>query len=378
MARLLSNCEANTVHTVFGRDYLRRISSDAQFTHPYFTVYELNPTGRFGWGRVKKLLNDLLIPFLTCGLGLYVQEKKIDVIVTVAHGRLCICACLIASILRKPLVMFVHDDWALLSHRGSIMPSYRLHQKIFAWMLRRSEQIFAVSPAMVELVMKLSGRNAILHMPAINIESTTIRVRKEFNSVNPKFAYFGSYAAGECLDLLVRTLQNIKRDDTPLIFNWEFHLFVNIRSDTEALLTQEWNDRRIYFHPWVPQEKLAEVIAQMDVLVLPHPFYERDRYFALTSFPAKTSDYLKSGKLILVIAPHYSILNRYAKQYDFAEIVEGLSENDMMKGLRNLWSCSEYRNRKLTNAAQTLVLNHNIERQRGEFGDVLRELIAKK
>ena len=63
-------------------------------------------------------------------------------------------------------------------------------------------------------------------------------------------------------------------------------------------------------------------ISQSDVVFLPFSFREEARSATEGSFPSKTSDYLASEKPILILAPPYSTIVRYAREFKCAEIVD--------------------------------------------------------
>ena len=81
---------------------------------------------------------------------------------------------------------------------------------------------------------------------------------------------------------------------------------------------------RVTWHGWVSQAELAQAMASADILFLPYSFLPAERSFRATSFPAKTADYLASGRPILIFSPPDSSIVEYAREFAFACIVPSL------------------------------------------------------
>jgi len=141
------------------------------------------------------------------------------------------------------------------------------------------------------------------------------------------------------------------------------------------VIEQRGDGERINFHGWVPQHIVRAAMQAADILFLPFPFEEKSKYVTLSSFPTKTSDYLISGKPILICAPEYSSIVRYARNYSFAEIVNELDEEKLAQAIYRIWKVKEHRNKLVSNAFSTFRANHNIIKQRADFIDLLNRLV---
>ncbi len=99
----------------------------------------------------------------------------------------------------------------------------------------------------------------------------------------------------------------------------------------------------------------------------------------LASFPAKSADYLASGKPILVLAPRESTVVQYLEPWHCAELVTEPDKDALGKALGRLASGEEYR-RRLASSAQHLwdTKRHNIVRQQKRLIEVVRSLTADK
>ncbi len=134
---------------------------------------------------------------------------------------------------------------------------------------------------------------------------------------------------------------------------------------------------RVYFHGWVPQQVVQAAIQTADILFLPFPFEERLKYITLKAFPTKTSDYLISRKPILICAPEYSSIVKYAKVFSFAEIVNELNEEKLAEAIYRIWKSKEYSDKLVSNALSTFRQNHNMVKQRADFIDTVTRLATQ-
>jgi hypothetical protein len=111
---------------------------------------------------------------------------------------------------------------------------------------------------------------------------------------------------------------------------------------------------------------------------LPYSFLPQEKPFRTTSFPAKTADYLASGRPILIFSPPDSSIVEYAREFDFACIVTKPTKDALAAGIGQLCSSREYRDRLAANAFRTLAANHSVSRQRQRLYDVLSAAAARR
>lgn len=72
------------------------------------------------------------------------------------------------------------------------------------------------------------------------------------------------------------------------------------------------------------------------ILFLPMTFDEKHRPICTTASPGKLSDYLTTGRPILVYAPKYSQIARYAKEERFAYVVDQQSPQALKEGIETM------------------------------------------
>lgn len=234
--------------------------------------------------------------------------------------------------------------------------------------LRRASHIFVVSAGMQEMLKSRYGVDSELQMPAaepwdVNPGPDSARTPGQL-----RILYMGNgVSAQDSLDLLISL---IRQETTKLtgLESVELHLCTPFTVDPHPNIKQ---------HGWVTESEARRQIAASDVLFLPYSFAAEDRPVTLASFPAKSADYLASGKAILVLAPEESTIVQYLGRMRCAEFVTQLDREALVQALSRM-ATEEYRRRLASNAYSAWDSNHNIRRQQERFIEVAKDLAAKK
>jgi glycosyltransferase involved in cell wall biosynthesis len=330
-------------------------------------------TGRWGFGRVKSLLDWLAIPLLVLYGFWIIKSNRLSVIVTIAHGHFFVAAGLLSRITGTPLVLIVHDDWVAAEQRASFVLKH-FSDAIFQFVARQAAHVYAVTPYMGEMLATSYGVVSEVQMPAIETEiDNTVPARRTNADECLRIIYAGTLtgATDDSFNLFVDLVKGDKLLSYG-ITSWELLLYV--LAAPEQVIAAGWQHERIKVKGWVSQEELKASLTTADILFLPFSFRDDERFATAQAFPSKTADYLKSGKPILIFAPHYSSLVRYAKEFGFAEIVDQPDEDKLAQSIARIWKSDEYRRELAANSRTTLNANHEISKQRQEFKALLNEL----
>ena len=297
-------------------------------------------------------------------------------IVTVAHDHFFIAASLASALTRRPLVLIVHDDWVAGVRRTSYLLKY-FSAPLFKLISRRASHVYAVSPQMQSMLKQKFGVEAELQLPATEpwegISRDESANREGSNHESRQILYAGNAtgAMEDSLDLLVEFIKNQQpaHDDER---DWELDLF--IPRDEGWINRKGWNDPRIRVHGWVTQAELQSAISQSDIVFLPFSFRDEERSATEGSFPSKTSDYLASEKPILILAPAYSTIVRYAREFECAEIVDQPNLKLLGQALQHLRASKQRRLELSSNSRKVFLQNHDIRRQRISFARLVASL----
>jgi glycosyltransferase involved in cell wall biosynthesis len=373
IGRLLESYPRNRVVVLIG-SYFNNVSpAEGRLSCKQLVFPTSNETGPWGLGRIKSLIDWLMMPLLTV-YGLWVvKNHRTKVIVTIAHGHFFVAAALIGWVAGVPVVLMVHDDWVSGVVRGSLVLKY-FCVPIFQFVTRRAAHVYAVTPYMGEMLATKYGVASEVQMPAIEpgIDAAASTVGPK-NDECLRIVYAGTNtgATDDSLSLLLNLVKGEKLFSYG-INSWELLLFV--MATAEQVKAAGWEHERIKFQGWVSQEELESALTTADILFLPFSFREDERFATSQAFPSKAADYLKSGKPILIFAPPYSSLVKYARQFGFAEIVDEPSEEKLAQSIARIWGSAAYREQLGVNSQAALKANHDINKQRAEFKTLLKNL----
>jgi glycosyltransferase involved in cell wall biosynthesis len=322
---------------------------------------------RWGIGRIKEVIDLLLLPVLVLAAVWRIKRERVDVIMTIAHGDFLLAVALASALTATPFIMLAHDDWVEIVRRSASILKYCQPERLFRRIARQASRIYAVSPYMQQMLGSQYEIEAELQMSALEpkrADYSTDTKEKEFQKESLCIVYAGSGFGMDCLSLLAGIIKEDKLKDQG-INSLELHLFIHLTPKKVEELG--WDSGRIIIHGWVGPEELYAALAEADILFLPFSFQEKDEGITRTSFPTKAADYLASETAILICAPAYSSLLQYAGAYKFAEVVDELNEKALMQGILNIFGSEDHRRQLRENARSVFEQNHNLTRQRAEL-----------
>ena len=116
-----------------------------------------------------------------------------------------------------------------------------------------------------------------------------------------------------------------------------------------------------------PQSKMPEIQTSADILFLPLSWHAPSEDIINTATPGKLSDYLASGRPILIHAPASSFLVKYARKNNFAAIVDEENIEKLKAAIKRLIKDIPYSQKLITNAYQTFIKNHEANKNAQKF-----------
>ena len=154
-----------------------------------------------------------------------------------------------------------------------------------------------------------------------------------------------------------QAIQNVLRnfstiDDSNIIF-------VIYSPDVDEKVKSEFSsDKRIQFKV-AKQKQMPKIQSDADLLLLPFSFKTRGPDIIKTASPSKLTDYLISGSPILIYAPEYSFICKYAKKYQFAHVVSSEDANCLKIGIRKILTNNNYSHSLTKKAKRLFYKNHD-------------------
>lgn len=323
--------------------------------------------------RIKHALSWLMVGGISLAAAFEIWRRKPNVILTILHGRLYFAAAAAGALTATPYIVFVHDD------RVSQIPGAscfwrRVGKPLTGLVLRHAAHVYSVSPGMQRFLRAEFHVASEVQWPATQGGGPSWPHLPQAGVLRILFAGGIHYANQDSLGLLVDVLRSglLRASGLPAL---QLDICTRISECPPSVLS--WAGPDIAIRDWLRPEQLRNALREADVLFLSYAFLDRWRHVVETAFPSKIADYLAAGKPILVLAPTYSTLARYAAEEHFAELVTDFNPEALAAALRKLALSQPYRKILARRSLEVFRRNHDMSRQRRQFYDLVLKLAAR-
>ena len=322
MHRLLSDYphdRLTVIETATGSDPARRLPKVNYISHPI---------GKAGW------LNTRFHPYVAAWFTYAgarqaprilqsVNGRRLESVLTVAHGFGWLAAADIASKRKVPLHLFVHDDWPRVA---DVAPWFR--QKLderFANVYRQAQSRLCVSPAMSRFYEERYGKPAQVIYPSRAPNCPTFDAPPARLSNNDKpftIAFAGTINSNGYIQALTALQHALKPVNGRLL----------IFGPSQFGLNDPNTENRGFVSS---SELLTQLREEADALFVPMSFDDCDRVNMQMAFPSKLADYTATGLPLLIYGPAYCSAVVWARDNSgVAEVVE--AEPDLTNAINRL------------------------------------------
>lgn len=129
----------------------------------------------------------------------------------------------------------------------------------------------------------------------------------------------------------------------------EFHVYSHQSQDELAVMGVRGN--RVVLHQGLAEDEVRRCQVAADVLYLPISFRGKGRHIIETAQPANSVEYMASGVPVLIHAPAYAFVTRYAREHDIAIVVDQPGSEELIRVLMALISDRTDAQKKAARAA---------------------------
>lgn len=230
-----------------------------------------------------------------------------------------------------PLAVHIMDDWpSTIASRGL---GKRYWSKKIDFELKelfeKCSLFFSISEEMSEEYLRRYQKKFVPFHNPISFEKWSNLKRSTLNlsSDRPiRILHAGRIGTGIQSSVLEvsKVIQTLKEEGINVIFELQS---TNIEED---FIQEISNYGATKINPTVPYEKVAEVIASADMLILCNDFDEEGKKFLKYSMPTKASEYMISKVPILVYSDSSSAIYKHALKHKWAYTV-GVNKTEILK-----------------------------------------------
>jgi glycosyltransferase involved in cell wall biosynthesis len=122
------------------------------------------------------------------------------------------------------------------------------------------------------------------------------------------------------------------------------------------------------------QSEMPRILREATLLFLPLAWHTKSPDIIATATPGKFTDYLASGRPMLIHAPDYAFVSRYAKQHQLGLVVDQDSPELLAAAIREYLQHPERGKTYVTNALAMFRHNHEAGKNARVLADILDEI----
>lgn len=324
-------------------------------------------------GRIKHVITWMLLAYIAATAAFRIYWRKVGAILTILHGRYYFAAAAAGWLTSKPYIVVVHDDF--ISQTGcATWFSKRVVKPLTGLVLRRASHVYSVSPGMQRLLREEFRCESEVQWPATERDNTLRQPSRPIaDDFVILFAGAITYANEDSLTLLAELISSGELKQHGML-DVKLHVYTKVNENPQWC--SKWSSPDLVIKDWLSQSELSKTLAEADIFFLPYSFRRSSRHAVQTAFPSKTADYLAAGKPILVLAPWYSSLARYASEQGFAEVVTEFSVQVLADAIRKVALSPNHRAALARRALEAFASHHDIHNQRRKF-EALVKLVSR-
>ncbi len=270
--------------------------------------------------RKTEYLTQLRIWFSYIAVSRQIKFKSNDIILAVLGDYSNLLALKIATKHEIPFNLFFHDDDIFNKYAEGSLLTQRFIQKIF----KTSHCIFAVSKPMIELLKSKGAKKVELLYPIPDGNKIgVVSSWKERYSENIYLGYAGTYFNDLHFDIL--------KDVTTIISesqNSKLYLISSISEESKRELSElTCFEQRDSFH--FNNELFEFSVNELSTHLVFYSFKPDTELRMFTSFPSKFTEYVHLGIPVLIIAPTYSSIGKWAIENNWLAYIGNYSIEEL-------------------------------------------------
>jgi len=285
-----------------------------------------------------------------------IKKEEIEIMLGFSdYGPTMISTYFLHKITKKPYYIFLFDIYK--NNFYPVFPAGFLANIFEPKILKNAEKIIVTNEATLNYYAQIYGeeiRKKITIIYNSTFPKSYLKLHTEYNPKPPyTILYTGriSWPQIRSLKNLIKALEQINDIDVKL----EIYC-PNPKDYLKKISIIESKKVKISI---APPQKMPEIQTQADILFLPLSWHTKSQKIIDTATPGKLADYLISNRPILIHAPTSTFLVKYAKENNFALVVDEENIEKLKSAIKTLLSDKTFTKRLIENAKATFFKNHD-------------------
>ncbi|MGR3303185.1 MAG: glycosyltransferase [Candidatus Scalindua sp.] len=356
MGNIFRHFPKGSYHVLTGRlDHVwAPIDKDSMLPAPYtFSRYPSLQSGGNWRRRIRSFFRDIFALLEVTWKGLQIiRLEKIDSIFVIADHYVELAALLMHWLTGKKIVLWLPDLYYHPDHNYICKSRKFILQLLEPVVLRLANNVLVASEATKEYYKKRYGIETYELKHSVNLDVYNRLSNKQIAKDEVTIIYTGIVTHSH-YDAILDMVKVVEKFDD---FNIKFLLVTT--SDSEELKQMGIDGERI-FYKRADRTEIPEIQQSADILFLPMAFKYYSDLNIKTASPSKLPEYLAVGRPILVYAPSNSYYVRYAREHEYALVVDQPDCNQLRQAIIKLQSDENLRDKLVSNAQRTVKRYHD-------------------
>lgn len=317
--------------------------------------------------RIDILINLLMQTLIVVKRGINIVKKNnIDILIGISgDGLALISTYLIHKFTKKEYIIYLFD----LYKGNKFTPSIKLLSNIIEpLIIKNAKKIIVTNQGTKELYLKRYGNLQIEIIYNAIFSDKYEQINTDFKPSSPfKIIFTGHiyWAQEQSVINLIKAIQLIK--------DIKINLYLYLPKCPEIIKNLSKNYKNVIISKVEP-EKIPEIQNQADLLFLPLAWETEAPQIIQTATPGKFTDYLISGRPMLIHAPEYSFISQYVKKNNIGLVVDQnnikILANEIEKFFKNPNSGLEY----VKNAQHIFYDKYTVKANANKLYNLINEL----
>jgi glycosyltransferase involved in cell wall biosynthesis len=288
-----------------------------------------------------------------------VRKEKIEIMLGISdYGPAMISTYLLHKITQKPYFLFLFDLYK--GNYYSVFPANILANIFEPKLFKDAQKIIVTNDGTKELYIKRYGKEIASKLIVIYnsiFPESYLKIQKSqpiYNSQPPYSILFTGkiyWPQIGAIKNLIKAINSIKDLDI------KFQIYTPSPIDYLKSIGIEPSEK--VFISVASPEEIPAIQTKADIVFLPLSWNTKSPNIINTATPGKLTDYLISGKPILIHAPASSFLVKYAKENNFAFVVDEENIEKLKEAIRKLLTDKELTKTLIENAQKIFFKNHD-------------------
>jgi glycosyltransferase involved in cell wall biosynthesis len=307
----------------------------------------------------------------------WIKKIKPDIIYTqLGHLEFIQFTMEVKTKLEVPLVIHIMDDWIENSARGLLKKYWQNKiRNSFFNLLNKIDLLICISDYMcIEYEKRYNKKCLTFHNP-ISVEKFTLHNSK-YNFIKSEQTFIICYTGRvgfsneNGIMNMSKAVEDLRIEGMNICFEIYTPDYLTIKNRITYKSTT--------ISKPIAHNEIANILSHSHLLFLPLDFNKKSIKYARLSFPTKASEYMASGKPILLNAHKDMAVTKHAEKHRWAIIVYNDKIESLKKVISEFYNNNNIEYEITTNAYKYAKDNFDINEVSNKFLDALQKLIFRK